>query len=72
MQTPSLIAALYELAPRCPGGEYVLMEAAEQIRQMSMRIDRMADKSSFAADYGNPPLWVEADPQLPLPDPTRP
>lgn len=71
MQTPSLIAALYELAPRCPGGEYVLMEAAEQIRQMAKKLDRLGEKAAFEADYGNPPAWLEADPQLPLPEPTR-
>lgn len=71
MQTRSLIAALYELAPKCPGGEYVLMEAAEQLRQKDAKIARIAETAAFDADYGYAPAWRETDPQLPLPEPTR-
>ena len=38
MPIPAVIDALRVLAPVCPGGEAVLLEAAEHLRQMLQRV----------------------------------
>ena len=56
MPLPFIVEALRELAPQCPGGEAVLLEAAEHITQF-MR--------ALATDPAQPALT------LPPPDPMR-
>ena len=58
MPIPSIIDALRALAPDCPGGEAVLLEAAEHLSQMVRALSGEA-----------PPAQSEW--QLPLPVPTR-
>ena len=62
MHVHDVISALRDLAPACPGGEAVLLEAAEHLRQMEAKL----------AARDQPSLWVEADPQIPPPEPSSP
>lgn len=57
MPIPYVIDALRELSPHCPGGEAVLLEAAECLEQMFRALAAPAQAS---------PEWI-----LPPPVPTR-
>jgi len=41
MPIPAVIDALHVLAPICPGGEAVLLEAAEHLKQMLRRVQEL-------------------------------
>lgn len=59
MPLPFVIDALRQLAPSCPDGELVLLEAAERLTQLCRALAQHA------------PSDVLSEWQIPAPEPTR-